>query len=367
MPIKHNLFLRYFPPPRFLRMPAVGFEVDDEAIRFVEIVQKSSGLEVKRFDEAFLSPGKEGESFLEGKRIAHNMEEFCAKNKIVLINSALPDEKAYIFKTEVPYTNDPQEIKSGVELRLEENVPIPPREAIFDFQVINDSDGKGEQDHVNVAVSVVPRLLVSKYLDFFKSFGLVPISLKISAQATADAVIKEGDSSGAIIVNFGVRKTSFHIVHSGVVHFTSSIDLGGNSLTQAISKSLSVSLAEAEQIKKEKGVVKDKKNADAFFSLVSLLSSVKDEINKLIEYWKSHKERYTENKTDVEKVILCGKEAALPGLVEYVEASLGVRVELANVWMNVASLDKYIPPISKEDSLSYATVIGLALAQYKNR
>jgi Tfp pilus assembly PilM family ATPase len=210
-------------------------------------------------------------------------------------------------------------------------------------------------------------MVVAKYLDFFKSLNLRPVSFQVSAQATADAVIKKGDGSGAIVVNFGAQKTSLHIVHSGVVHFSTSAAVGGDSLTQAIMKALSVNQIEAEDIKRQKGVVKDKADPDTFFSMVNTLSVIKDEITKLGEYWKTHRDRYTEHKDNLDRVVVCGSEASIKGLQEYIEASSGVSTELANVWVNVASLDKYIPPISKDKSLSYATVIGLALSEFEKK
>jgi hypothetical protein len=41
-------------------------------------------------------------------------------------------------------------------------------------------------------------------------------------------------------------------------------------------------------------------------------------------------------------------------------------VHIGAVWQNAFSLGKYIPPIPKNQSLRFATVIGLALRKYRN-
>jgi type IV pilus assembly protein PilM len=355
--------LHYFPTPRFLSMPSVGFEVTPEAVRFLEFKRGKLGLEIGRFGERRLPPSDDDEeNFLGGERIKKIVTEIRNENKLELVTVALPEEKVYLFKTEVPRLK-PTEIRESIELKLEENVPIPPKEAIFDYEIIP-TTGENNPDRLNVSVSVVPRQVTTRYLEFFRSLNMTPVSFKVSAQAVADSVIKKGDVSPTIIMNFGDRKTGFYIVSNGIVHFTSTIAVGGNSLTEAIKKSFSISFAQAEKMKMEKGVMKDKKNTELFFSLVSTLSVLKDEVNKLSVYWDDHLERYTDKKQKVVKVVLCGRESVLHGLAEYLQTSLTVPVELANVWVNTISLNERIPPISRNDSLSYASVIGLTAKNF---
>ena len=89
------------------------------------------------------------------------------------------------------------------------------------------------------------------------------------------------------------------------------------------------------------------------------MSSLKDEINKVLAYWNSHGKK--EGIADVENIILVGRDMSMPGVVKYLDASLKVPVSTGNVWMNVMSLDAHIPTMNKEDSLDYASVIGISL------
>jgi hypothetical protein len=43
---------------------------------------------------------------------------------------------------------------------------------------------------------------------------------------------------------------------------------------------------------------------------------------------------------------------------------MGIKVENANAWVNVADMKKSVPSMSFEESFGYATVLGLALADY---
>jgi Tfp pilus assembly PilM family ATPase len=69
----------------------------------------------------------------------------------------------------------------------------------------------------------------------------------------------------------------------------------------------------------------------------------------------------------IEKVILCGGSANLMGLPEYLSESLSIPTERARVWQNAFSLESFVPPITQRYSLGYATAIGLALHDFRER
>ena len=54
---------------------------------------------------------------------------------------------------------------------------------------------------------------------------------------------------------------------------------------------------------------------------------------------------------------------ALP-ISEYLEISMKMKVENANVWVNILNTKEEIPEMTLDESLSYATVLGLALGGY---
>ena len=64
----------------------------------------------------------------------------------------------------------------------------------------------------------------------------------------------------------------------------------------------------------------------------------------------------------VRKIILVGHEAALyENVLQNIVFNAEVTVELGNIWQNALDIEKHMPPVSKEESLEYATSAGLAL------
>ena len=362
--MKHNGLLqgllRSFPAPDFLTMPAVGMELTLRVVRFLELKDKAGGYSIGRYGESFLPKPLEDETFPSSEALKTLLAEVKQKYNFGFVEAALPEEKAYIFSTEVPQLS-PEEIHASLELQLEEHVPVPPGEAVFDYQIINTDEATKKY---LVSVSVLPHLIVSRYLDFFTSVGLQPISFQLSAQAVTNSVVSFGNDAPLILVNMGERQTGLYLVSHRTVHFTSTVAVGGEAFTEAIKKYFSVSEAEAEKIKTERGILKKKEESELFFSLANTLSVLKDEVEKLVSYWQTHLERYSNVRQKITRVVLCGSESGLQGLPEYLEANLSMPVELGNVWRNVFSFDSYIPPISRKDSLAYATATGLLLRRH---
>jgi len=52
-----KLFSKFFPTPKFLKMPAVGLDISDQSIRFAELVPHGSGYALGRFGEKDIPRG----------------------------------------------------------------------------------------------------------------------------------------------------------------------------------------------------------------------------------------------------------------------------------------------------------------------
>ena len=126
-----------------------------------------------------------------------------------------------------------------------------------------------------------------------------------------------------MIVNIMNKKTGIYIISGGVVCFTSTIPWN------------------------------DK----------SPISELQKQIEQVHNYWKEHGRG-----TSISSVILSGHGSLADGIASKCclpcSSNIDIHVEVGNVWQNVFSYDKYIPPISHEDSLDYATSAGLALPLY---
>lgn len=337
-------------------MASVGLDISDTAMRFVELVPKRKGFVIGRFGERQIPRGviEAGEV----KKVADLRDIFIDIKKtynLEFVSVSLPEERAYLFELRLP-TMKYSDIRGAIELSLEEHVPIKASEAIFDYDII-----KEDQGFMNISVCVAPVVLIDGYLEALSGSGIIPTSFEIEAHSIARALVPEGSSGTFMTVDFGKTRTGIAIVSQGVVQFTSTIPIGGEALTELIIKTLNVSYDEAINIKRERGVDMDSSNDELSVAIMSVVSVIRDEINKHQMYWQGHTDDYGKKRPEIEKIYLCGGESNMVGFLEYLSGGVSSPVELANTLVNVNTLESYIPGINFSDSLRYATAIGLAL------
>jgi type IV pilus assembly protein PilM len=356
-------FSEFFPPPRFLEMPFAGVDVSEDAIRVVQFTRKNGINELKYYGSHALPPGiiKNGE-IVDSSELKHHLTEVRLKFGFHFARLSLPEEKAYIFRTAIAPTESTN-IRDSIEFQLEENVPLSLSEAIFDYSII-EHKGKDASRHLDAVVVVVPRQYVLDYTDIIRAAGIFPLSLQIVPTAIASSVVRRHEETNTMIIHFYEHKTAITIISAGVVQFTSTVGIGGNSFTTSIEKHFGVSTEEAERIKTGESFVPNKERIELFYSLMNTVSALKDEIQRLFVYWQTFKGRADELGGNIGRIVLCGKEAMILGIDEYLSISLKVPVEVGNFWQNAFSFEEYIPPMSKRESLHYAAAIGLALPNH---
>jgi len=356
-----RLYNHYFPTPSYLAMNAFAIDISDHSIKYGELIMTSSGLRlgkygIEKIPEGIVVSGKiEKEDEL--VRVLKIIKE---KEKLRFIRVSLSEEQMYLFTLSVPRVNN-ENLRDMILLQIEEYIPLKAPDAVFDFDIIKEDDKT-----ILVEVVAIASSTLLSYLSVFDRAGLSPLSCEIDAQATARAVIPSGDASPIMIVDFGDSRTGISVSSRGRVFLTTTLSLGGIDLTNMIAKNFSLSFPEAEEMKHEYGLNKVSKAGDIFPAILNGISVLKDEINKQYQYWETH---YSNNKEheQINRIILCGGDANLAGLSDYLELSMKIKIENANVWVNILNTENSIPEISFEESLGYATVLGLSLGSYMDK
>lgn len=357
--MRENLLVKWLPPPDFLLMPTFGIDISDKAIRMACLEYSSRGLRVKAVTEHFLPEGiVVGGRIEKVSELAGLCRDLAKSLKIDYVAMSLPEDLSYVVTMVLPQASV-DNLRESVELQLEEYVPVKIREVSFDVEVLRLPSN--DLPSFEVVVGVVSKREVVNSVELCGQVGVVLRSIEIESQALARSLIKKGDMGTYMIIDFGQRRVSFSVVSKGLVVATSSVpSLGGDALTRVIQKNLNISFEEAEKIKIEKGLLGVDKNSDLFFSMMAHISSLRDEATTRIEYWQTKKEGVIKS-DPVTKIILCGGQSPLPGLIDYLSESLDLIVELGNPWVNVVDLNRSIPPIGKYESLHFSKAIGLAL------
>lgn len=343
--------LNFFPTPKFLKFSYVGMRINQRTLHYIELRNDERGLRLGRYGEKAIESSPD---FFSNESLKSALREIIKKEKIEFIKLALPEEETYLFKVAVEGKTQ-EEIRSNIEFQLEENVPISGNDAIFEFNLLPGEIGEKKE----AVVSVVSKQTISKYYDFFKEFNIIPVSFVAESNSLSRAVVKKEDQETSIIVNLSGQRTVCAVVSRGLVQFSSIVNAGSFLMTDALRKHYNLSIEDAEKMKEEKGIVRDEENEGTFSILANAVSVLRDEIERVSIYWRTHHDK--DSKWPIKKIILVGKDAVIPGLADYLSASLKIDVHIADIWCNLPRYKREVPPIKHKDSLSYGTSIGLSL------
>ncbi|PIT96846.1 hypothetical protein COT82_00970 [Candidatus Campbellbacteria bacterium CG10_big_fil_rev_8_21_14_0_10_35_52] len=358
---RKGIFTKFFPTPNFLAERATGVDISDSSVRFVELADTKYGEIPFKFGEHLLQEGIIVNGDIQNvDALAEELKKIKEKNNLNFIRASLPEEKVYLFRTHIPEDIEKKQIRSILEFKLEEYVPISPKEAVFDYEIINNQK-ENLQGHTDVSVAVYTKNTVEKYFAAFDKAGLTPLSFEVETQAITRSVVRYNDDGIYMIIDFGKTRAGLAIIDKCVLSFTSTFKIDGRILARVIKESHDISEDNINQIKNEYGLIKNKNNKELFSAFMNIAEQLKDNIDKHYKYWKTRVDETGKRVSPIEKIILCGGNSNLAGLPEYLSGSLKVPVERANVWVNAFSLDDFVPNMDRFQSLSYATAIGLVL------
>jgi len=354
-----KLFSHYFPTPSYLAMDSFSVDISDKSIKYGELIKTSSGISLGKYGKEKIPEGILVSGKIEKEdELVNILKKIKEKNGLHFIRVSLPEEQMYLFTLSIPKTKN-EDLRDIILLQIEEYIPLKAIDAVFDYDVIHD-DGK------NILVEVVSMasVVIESYISVFNKAGLMPLAFEIESQAIARAVVPVGETAPVMIVDFGDARTGVSIYQNGRIFLTTTLSIGGIDLTNMIAKTYSISFEEAEKKKQEYGLNATSKTEDMFSIILNGISVLRDELNKQFIYWENHNTKKDEH---INHIILCGGDANLTGLAEYLESSLKIKVENANVWVNILNTKELIPEMTFEESLGYATVLGLSMGNYLNK
>jgi len=346
-------YSKLFTPPKFLERPAVSLEIQPKYISFLLTKNTNKGLVPDIYGRVPLP--KEtialGE-IVKKEPIIKALIEIRKKTKVSFVRLSLPEQKTYIFKTHLPNLED-KEIRDILDFKIEENVPLSAKEAVFDYDILPSPKVSG----LDVVVSVTSLEVVEEWQNIFALASLTPILFSPESNNVAKAVIKNSNEQVVVIVNIKENTIILSLVISSIVCQTSSLNFGASTFTDLLAKYFKVTFEEAVKIKREKLYQDNSDNLEIFSYLINTMSAIKDEIYKFVSYCNEREDVVSQ----VDKIILCGPDSLIFGFDKYLSLNLNLRVEVANIWINNFDLNTYIPEISKVDSEDLAVVNGLNL------
>ncbi len=271
---------------------------------------------------------------------------------------ALPEEKAFIKAIQVPYSEKSEELHNAIRFEAETSIPLSAAEMYLDYEDVTPRTLLF--NHRDIIVVAYPRAVVDSYARVLRGAGLRIFALELESQGIVRALIDPTARDGAILcVDIGRTKAGFITYSEGSILFTSTVPIGGRDFEKAIQDGLSVSATEAEKLKKKIGLSKKEMGGRVFRALEPLVSIIIDEAEKNINFFERHSRHGHGMEKNIKKIVLCGGDSHLSGVIELIAERTKVPVELGRSLAFFSNGSR--GSLLEHDSLSFTTALGLAL------
>ena len=179
----NKLFLRFFPLPKFLSEPFFGLDISDESIKFIELISTKNGIRVGRYGERSIPQGViESGKIKDSKKMEEILSALRKEEKIKSVRVSLPEEQVYLFVLKLEKAGL-KNVREGIELALEDHIPILAQDTIFDYEVVSENI-----QSLEVQVIAVPKNIIKNYLLIFEQSNISVKAFELEAQAVSRAV-----------------------------------------------------------------------------------------------------------------------------------------------------------------------------------
>ncbi len=273
------------------------------------------------------------------------------KPKTKKIVFSLPTFSSFITQFELPFV-DKKEISNAVQFEAKKYIPVPLEELEISWMLTNQVVD-GTKSKSNIVLIATPRDLIEKYRRMAKLMELDVLGLEIEGVSLVRSLIK-GDKRSAVIVDIGTQITNFFVVENGFLINYETLNIGGAEITHVISQSLGVNKERAEEFKKLKGFKVDPQEMGVVNILIPIVDNFGNEILRVIDMYQQ------KNNKKIERIIISGGGANMPGLTEYFEQFLNMPVEKAWPFDGIQYAD-FLEPLLKDVSAFLSVSTGAAI------
>jgi len=362
-----------------LKTEPFGLNINDLSLRAVKIKRRWGKLVPVFFAEKAIPEGIiKGGIICDEKNFIGVLKEMVLEIKERLkteyVVASLPEEKSFFQIISLPIMPE-KDLKETLLSEIESYIPLSIDQIYFDFEKIDPLFNS--LDHSDIFVAAAERKLVDSYSACLKEAGLIPVGLQPESIAIVNALVspKERVFKPLLLLQLDRENTNFIIFVGRSIRFTCAISFSLDKIIEGLMKELDIPQRTAQNILLRYGIENRRKplhRARLVSKIVKpFLEELIVEVKKYIEFYYEHDfhEHFKSAKQEkiIEKILISGPGAYLPGVDSFLTEKLKITSELGNPWLNFCSgIEKRIPSLIAKEALSFTTALGLALAGMKN-
>lgn len=354
----------------------IGVDIGTSTSKIVELIDRRKRIELVTYAEANLknllvnAPNGNQDAI---DRTADGLRQMMEKSGAVADSAVAALPGGAVFSTVLMLPHIPEsEMEKAVRFAARDVIPADIDEMVLGWSRVGseahmttdldqskdmekpkeDSLDKKAEGPVPVFMTAAPKDVVDRYIAVFEKLQITLLSLEVETFSLARSLVS-ADAKATLLVDFGSRATTFHIIDGGIPRVSHTVDFGGYDITKNLAESLNVPEQQAEDIKNSLGLSTEQE--------ASVKERMEGLVNRQIEKAKDLLALYEQKESKkISRSILIGGGANLVGLPEYWSRQLGTQTTIGDPWKGLA-YPATIEPMLKEIGPRFGVAAGLAL------
>jgi type IV pilus assembly protein PilM len=344
----------------------IGLDIGSSAIKVVQIKKKRGKAVLETYGELALGPYAGIEvgraANLPPAKVIEALKDILRESKTSTLacGAALPLSSSLITFVSIPPVPEKQ-IGEVVSIEARKYIPVPLNEVLLDWSIIpkeesyvtDEKNEAAEKQARDVLIVAIHNEYISNYQSMMTGSGLQPSFYEIEIFSSIRAVSDQSMGT-TMIIDMGARATKLYIVERGILRASHIINKGSQDITLALSKAMSISVSEAENLKRVQGLRGGMEYKELTEIITVNLDYIFYEANSTLL---SYQKKFQKN---ISKVILTGGGVLLKGFTELAKISFQTEVVYANPFAKLET-PAFLAEEFAQAGPEFAVAIGAAL------
>lgn len=273
------------------------------------------------------------------------------KKETVVVS--IPETQSFLRVIEMPTMTD-DEVDEAIVWEIAQHIPFGIDSVYIDWQSLDKNGHKVTDGKREIQVGAAQKKVVDPLYEVMMEVGVDVAAFELESQAIVRALISPElhGKQGVIIVDVGSTSTNVIVHDVGASRFTASLQQGVGSIAMALDEKDRAQLM---------GNLQDIPQ-DLLDRVTPIMAPAMDklvlDIHGVVDFYNS-----IDTDHRVREVIMTGGGSNLRGLdAAFLNHFEDIHIERGNPWVNILSDDERShPPLNIQESVRYATALGLAL------
>ena len=304
--------------------------------------------------------------------IREALEQFLSRNEVKgdFVAISVPGQAGLSRFFKPPPVNE-KTLPDIVKFEVKQQIPFPIEDVIWDWQAMGGTVVNNMTTDAEIGLFAMKRDAVFRALKPFTDAKIDVDLVQLAPLATYNVICHDVLESipkpeeinmdhppeSIVVVSLGTDTTDL-IVTNGIKLWMRNIPIGGNHFTKQLSRDLKLTLAKAEHLKRNARKAEDPKTV--FQAMRPVFTDLATEVQRSLSFFQS-----MEKSATIEKLVLLGSAAQLPGLRQFMNSHLQLDIAKVEGFRHLTGPGVTDQPSFSNNVLSLAPCYGLCLQGLK--